>query len=243
MISLRVITRTELPRTRTLWLMLGLAVNQSFNDRERNTLGSWKRLGGQDALRFGNGHDLLDTLSIKSTEDWKMTFTSFSEEDAIWRIVPFSNVEDFFIISTKQIESTHLEEQPLTVSYLPFLLICSSSFVLLFTLSLTNYAFPPTSSTLKNTYRRQIDFRKLRRDSEFSDEIDSFLLLLLFFSSSNSTYEEGTQPTYDFTHTSLSHFCLQRTQDPVVRKRTIIPEDNIACLNRKLVCVCSGEVI
>ena len=147
-------------------------------------------------MRFGKGHDLLDTLSIESTEDWKMTRTSFSEEDAIWRIVPFSNVEDLFIISTKQIESTHLEEQqPLTVSYLPSLLIRSSSFVLLFTLSLTSYAFPPTSSTLKNAYRRQIDFRKLRRDSEFSDEIDSFLLLLLFFSSSNSTYEEGTHPT------------------------------------------------
>lgn len=147
-------------------------------------------------MRFGKGHDLLDTLSIESTEDWKMTCTSFSEEDAIWRIVPFSNEEDLFIISTKQMESTHLEEQqPLTVSYLPFLLIRSSSFVLLFTLSLTSYAFPPTSSTLKNAYRRQIDFRKLRRDSEFSDEIDSFLLLLLFFSSSNSTYEEGTHPT------------------------------------------------
>ena len=196
MISLRVITRTKLSRTRTFWLMVGLAVNQSFNDRERNTLGSWKWLGGQDALRFGKGHDLLGTLPMQSTEDWKMTRTSFSEEDAIWRIVPFSNVEDLFIISTKQMESTHLEEQqPLTVSYLPFLLIRSSSFVLLFTLSLTSYAFPPTSSTLKNAYRRQIDFRKLRRDSEFSDEIDSFLLLLLFFSSSNSTYEEGTQPT------------------------------------------------
>ena len=132
---------------------------------------------------------------MQSTEDWKMTRTSFSEEDAIWRIVPFSNVEDLFIISTKQMDSTHLEEQPLTVSYLPFLLIRSSSFVLLFTLSLTSYAFPPISSTLKSAYRRQIDFRKLRRDSEFSDEIDSFLLLLLFFSSSNSTYEEGTHPT------------------------------------------------
>ena len=195
MISLQVIARTELSRTRTFWLMLGLAVNQSFNDWERNTLGSWKWLGGQDAMRFGKCHDLLDTLSMESTEDWKMTCTSFSEEDAIWRIVPFWNVEDLFIISTKQIESTHFEEQPPTVSYLPFLLIRPSSFVLLFTLSLTSYAFPPTSSTLKDAYRRRIDFRKLRRDSEFSDEIDNFLLLLLFFSSSNSTNEEGTQPT------------------------------------------------
>ena len=64
-----------------------------------------------------------------------------------------------------------------------------------YTLSLTNYALPSTSITLRNVYRRQIDFRKLRRESELTDEFDSFLFLLLFFSSSNSTYEEGTQPT------------------------------------------------
>lgn len=144
MISLRIVTWTELPRTRTFRITFGLAINQSFKNGERNALWSWEWFGGQDALGFGKGHDLLGTPLTASTEDWEITCTSFSEEEAIWRIVPFSNAEEFAIISTKQIESTHFEEQPTTVSYFPFLLIRSSSFVLLLTL----FLLPTTPSHL-----------------------------------------------------------------------------------------------
>ena len=146
-------------------------------------------------MSFGKCYDLLRNTPKQSTEEWEITFTSFSEEAAIWRIVPFSNAEELFMISTKQIESTHLEKQPHTVSYFPFLFICPSSFFLLFTLSLLSYIFPSISINLQKKYRRRIDFRKLRRKSELSDKMDDFPSDLPFFSSINSTYEEGTHPT------------------------------------------------
>lgn len=59
-------------------------------------------------MSFGKCYDLLRNTPKQSTEEWEITFTSFSEEAAIWRIVPFSNAEELFMISTKQIESTHL---------------------------------------------------------------------------------------------------------------------------------------
>lgn len=146
-------------------------------------------------MSFGKCYDLFGNAPKQSTEEWEITFTSFSEEAAIWRIVPFSNAEELFMISTKQIESTHLEKQPDTVSYFPFLFICPSSFFLLFTLSLLSYIFPSISINLQKKYRRRIDFRKLRRKSELSDKMDDFPSVLPFFSSINSTYEEGTHPT------------------------------------------------